>query len=176
VNLFGYSIDALFMKPDIAAKESSHQLSQDDSLEDMTLPSHTDTCSRIKDERKERQRGKDTMEQLRRQIEDTGPDDEAVDRVQAMIICIFKVLRNRLADQMELMAESFFLLPMLRLLESEMCDIELDDETQAEFSTRREFLVIDKNKLQKKLDNFTWALNETEMFGASLDMSRKSSL
>jgi len=112
-----------------------------------------------------------TIYQMTRQIEENSEGDDQVDRVQAMLIMIFKVLRNRLADQLELMAESFFLLPMLRLLESEMCEIELDEKRKAEFAMRRDLLLIDQRKLQRKLDDFKWALNEVEMFSASLDQA-----
>jgi GTPase SAR1 family protein len=171
-HLLHYSIEALFAKPDIATKESSVTFSPDDSaLEDMTLPSHADTVQRVKEERQDRKRGQMTMKHMTRQIEENSAEDDQVDRVQAMLIMIFKVLRNRLADQLELMAESFFLLPMLRLLEAEMHDIELDEKSKAEFAIRREHLSIDKRRLQEKLDNFKWALNEVEMFHASMEQA-----
>merc|ERR1719183_491431 len=158
-HLFGYSIEALFQKPDIATKESSLTFSPDDSsLEDMTLPSHADTVQRIKEERTERKRGMMTIYQMTRKIEENSDGDDQVDRVQAMLIMIFKVLRNRLADQLELMAESFFLLPMLHLLEQQMCEIELDEKRKAEFAMLRDLLLIDQRKLQKKVDDFKWAL------------------
>merc|ERR1719451_91948 len=62
---------------------------------------------------------------------------EAVDRVQMLVLKTYSYIRSQVCDQVELFAESFFKLPMMRRLEEDMSMIELSEEDKANYEARR---------------------------------------
>merc|ERR1712228_365109 len=66
--------------------------------------------------------------------------DEAVDKVQMLVLKTYSFIRSQVCDQVELFAESFFKLPMLRRLEDDMVQMELSEEDQSNYNIRREKL------------------------------------
>merc|ERR1711974_129543 len=66
--------------------------------------------------------------------------DEAVDKVQMLVLKTYSFIRSQVCDQVELFAESFFKLPMLRRLEEDMANIELSEEDKKNYEDRRNSL------------------------------------
>merc|ERR1719171_1212886 len=62
--------------------------------------------------------------------------DDAVDKVQMLVLKIYSFIRSQVCDQVELFAESFFKLPMLRRLEEDMAMIELSGEDEVQYQAR----------------------------------------
>merc|ERR1719152_613727 len=72
--------------------------------------------------------------------------DEAVDRVQELVLRAYAFIRSQICDQVELFAESFFKLPMLRRLEGDMAQIELSDADNRSYRERRDRLGMHINR------------------------------
>merc|ERR1719362_1307633 len=66
--------------------------------------------------------------------------DEAVDKVQKLILRTYSLIRSQVCDQVELFAHSFFKLPMLRKLEEEMSSMVLSKADLANYEERRQHL------------------------------------
>lgn len=66
--------------------------------------------------------------------------DDAVDRVQVLVMKTYSFIRAQVCDQVELFAESFFKLPMLRRLGEDMAGIELSEAGKASYQTRHDRL------------------------------------
>merc|ERR1719329_1923607 len=71
---------------------------------------------------------------------DSSQIDEAVDRVQMLVLKTYGYIRSQVCDQVELFSESFFKLPMLRGLQEDMSMIELTAEDKKHYDARRERL------------------------------------
>merc|ERR1711957_260042 len=80
--------------------------------------------------------------------EDPLEIDEAVDKVQMLVLKTYSFIRSQVCDQVELFAESFFKLPMLRRLEQDMVQMELSDADKENYKIRRERLSADINKAE----------------------------
>merc|ERR1712107_68038 len=77
----------------------------------------------------------------------------AVDRVQLLVLKVYSHIRSQVCDQVELFAESFFKLPLIRKLEEDMSRIELSDVDKAGYKVRVE-------KLSKDIASNSVALKE----------------
>merc|ERR1711866_24993 len=69
--------------------------------------------------------------------------DEAVDMVQMLVQKTYSFIRSQVCDQVELFAESFFKLPLMRRLEEDMIKIELSDVDKEGYRVRRDKLEAD---------------------------------
>merc|ERR1712151_882412 len=79
--------------------------------------------------------------------------DDAVDRVQLLVLKVYSHIRSQVCDQVELFAESFFKLPLIRKLEEDMSKIGLSDVDKAGYKVRVE-------KLHKDISTNAAALKE----------------
>lgn len=77
--------------------------------------------------------------------------DTAVDKVQMLVLKTYGFIRSQVCDQVELFAESFFKLPMLRLLYEDMAQIELSGEDKEKHQIRRERLQDEIGKAEDTL-------------------------
>merc|ERR1719223_985782 len=66
--------------------------------------------------------------------------DVAVDKVQQLVLKTYSFIRSQVCDQVELFAESFFKLPMMRRLEEDMSMIELSEQDQENYKAHRDLL------------------------------------
>merc|ERR1712032_380472 len=66
--------------------------------------------------------------------------DEAVDKVQMLVLKTYSFIRSQVCDQVELFTESFFKLPMLRRLHEDMAQIVIDAQNQSNYVERRKTL------------------------------------
>merc|ERR1711904_566451 len=85
--------------------------------------------------------------------------DDAVDKVQMLVLKTYSFIRSQVCDQVELFAESFFKLPMLRRLEEDMAAIELSEEDAANYQCRRERLGEQMEAAQGGLKEVNWCIN-----------------
>ena len=171
VQLFDYSATAIFCKPwNMINKAVKKNCVDDEALDKAAVPTYASTLERLRGERRQRKEVRLHLETLLLQIGGTSraSADPMADRVQQMICLIFTCLRDVLAEQLELVAESFYLLPMLRLMEERMQQIELDDTASARFEARRDALRAEQAGLQKKIQDFAWCLAETQSFSNEL--------
>merc|ERR1711972_281743 len=90
--------------------------------------------------------------------------DEAVDKVQMLVLKTYSFIRSQVCDQVELFTESFFKLPMLRRLEEDMAVIELSEEDQANYKARRDRLSGEITGCQEGLKEVDWCINRLQVF------------
>merc|ERR1712072_647196 len=79
--------------------------------------------------------------------------DEAVDKVQMLVLKTFSFIRSQISDQIELFAESFFKHPMMRRLEDDMSEIELSEADRRTFEARRSYLQGEHKRLQENIQS-----------------------
>jgi len=77
--------------------------------------------------------------------------DEAVEKVQMLVAETYAFIRSQVCDQVELFAESFFKLPMVRSLAEDMSMIELSELDKSNYQARRERLTADAKAAQESL-------------------------
>jgi GTP-binding protein EngB required for normal cell division len=135
-DLFNNTLISTFQNPWALIKGSSWVPPSDDNgddstdaFQDMYLPSFEDTKARIPQEIAQRSSVENYLRKLVNEIPtDVSQVDVAVTRVQMLMVAVFNNIRNLVCEQLELFADSFFLLPMLRHLETVM-------NTEISFST-----------------------------------------
>jgi len=136
--LFDNMLTSTFANPWVFLKGHTPGGSDGEELQDSALPSFEDTKERIP---KEIQGRAGTEQSLSRWLTDIPTDstqiDEAVDKVQMLVLKTYGFIRAQVCDQVELFSESFFKLPMLRRLEEDMALMELSDEDSANYEARR---------------------------------------
>jgi len=138
-DLFKNTLSATFSNPWVFLKKTSAKL-DDEGLEGL-LPSLDDTKLRVPDEIQNRA---GTERLVTKWLYDIPIEphkvDEAVDQVQLLVLKVYSIIRSQVCDQVELFAESFFKLPLLRRLEEDMSKIELDEIDRETYRLRREKL------------------------------------
>merc|ERR1712110_1131048 len=148
VELFDNMLTSTFSNPWVFLKGATTGAADEGGdLEDAVLPSFDDTKERIPKEIQGRS-GIDTT--LSKWLQDipTEPHqiDEAVDKVQMLVLKTYSFIRSQVCDQVELFAESFFKLPMLRRLEEDMAMIELSAADKQKYEERRNTLGVEVNR------------------------------
>mmetsp|Transcript_51895 Transcript_51895/g.123516 ORF Transcript_51895/g.123516 Transcript_51895/m.123516 type:complete len:737 (+) Transcript_51895:165-2375(+) len=156
VELFKSTLHATFANPWVFLKKTSARLDEDDMKEEIMLPSLDDTKKRIPQEIMSRSGIERTVTRWIYSIpnEHTKIDD-AVDQVQILMLRVYGYIRSQVCDQVELFAESFFKLPLMRRLEEDMSKIELSDVDKEGYRVRRD-------KLQLELNANTHGLKEVQ--------------
>lgn len=139
IELFKSTLHATFSNPWVFLKKTSAKLEDEDLGEDVQLPSLDDTKERIP---KEIQSRTGIERLVSKRIYDIPLEphkiDEAVDQVQLMVLKVYSHIRSQICDQVELFAESFFKLPLMRRLEEDMNKIELSKVDLEGYRCRRE--------------------------------------
>eukprot|EP00406_Dinophysis_acuminata_P006964 CAMPEP_0179225856 /NCGR_PEP_ID=MMETSP0797-20121207/8518_1 /TAXON_ID=47934 /ORGANISM="Dinophysis acuminata, Strain DAEP01" /LENGTH=723 /DNA_ID=CAMNT_0020932875 /DNA_START=57 /DNA_END=2228 /DNA_ORIENTATION=- len=95
--------------------------------------------------------------------------DDAVDKVQMLVLKVFGLIRSQVCDQVELFAESFFKLPMLRRLEDDMSKIELTEADEANYRNRRDRLAVDLANYKKHLQEVNACIERIQEFKFKCD-------
>jgi len=138
VELFENMLTSTFSNPWVFLKSG-------DDFSDDSLPSFDETKERLPKEFQ----GRSCVEtSLSKQLNDIPTDarqiDEAVEKVQLLIEKTYCFIRSHVCDQVELFAESFFKLPMMRRLEQDMSLMTLPEMDKAGAQgKKRERLVVD---------------------------------
>merc|ERR1712183_356818 len=142
-------------------------------LEDACLPSFDDTKERIPKEIQGRS-GIDTT--LSKWLQDipTEPHqiDEAVDKVQMLVLKTYSFIRSQVCDQVELFAESFFKLPMLRRLEEDMAMIELSEGDKKNYEARRGSLGAEINKARTANTEINWCIERLNNYKMKVEAAQ----
>merc|ERR1712087_806704 len=105
--------------------------------------------------------------------EDPEHIDEAVDKVQMLVLKMYGYIRSQVCDQLELFTESFFKLPMLRRLNEDMSSIKVDSANQAKYIARRETLGQQVQDTKAGIDDVNWCIERLQTYKMKVDaMSR----
>mmetsp|Transcript_10875 Transcript_10875/g.19474 ORF Transcript_10875/g.19474 Transcript_10875/m.19474 type:complete len:242 (+) Transcript_10875:3-728(+) len=96
--------------------------------------------------------------------------DEAVDKVQMLVLKIYSLIRSQVCDQVELFAESFFKLPMLRRLQADMKDIDLSDADKENYAARRSRIKDEETETDENFKEITTCLNLLREFKVKCEM------
>lgn len=144
--LFKSTLHATFANPWVFLKKTSARL-DDDADADIFLPSLPDTKERIEKEMPRRSGNERIINKWIYSIpEDPLQINEAADMVQLLVLKVYSHIRSQVCNQVELFAESFFKLPLMRRLEEDMSKIELSD-------VDKEGYRVVKENAQKELEN-----------------------
>ncbi|CEM01023.1 unnamed protein product [Vitrella brassicaformis CCMP3155] len=164
LDLFSNTMTSTFSNPWVFLKKNSTVLEDSDGFEE-ALPSFEDTKARIPMEIGTRS-GIDSI--LARWIGDIPVEatqmDEAVEKVQSLVNKTFAFIRSQISDQVELFAESFFKLPLMRKMEEDMKSIELNDVDKETYEVRRQFLEQTLKRHQDGLNGVQECLNKLTAF------------
>lgn len=140
-DLFDNMLTSTFSNPWVFLKCATAGTSDREDMGDAVLPSFDDTKERIPKEVASRSGIESTLSKWLQEIPtDSSQIDEAVDRVQMLVLKTYGYIRSQVCDQVELFSESFFKLPMLRGLQEDMSMIELTAEDKKHYDARRERL------------------------------------
>merc|ERR1711920_899208 len=156
IELFQSTLHATFSNPWVFLKKTTAKLDEDDIGQECLLPSLDDTKQRIPQEIQSRT---GVERQVTKWLYDIPMEphliDEAVDQVQLLVLKVYSHIRSQVCDQVELFAESFFKLPLMRRLEEDMIKVELSAVDKEGYRVRRE-------KLQKDTSANTHGLAEVK--------------
>merc|ERR1719221_2173642 len=144
VELFENMLTSIFSNPWVFLKGATGGKEESEELQDSLLPAFEDTKKRIPEEIAGRCSTESTLKKWLDAVPTMSHEiDQAVDAVQMLVLKTYGFIRSQVCDQVELFAESFFKLPMLRRLEEDTANIELSAEDKAEYKARRERLDTD---------------------------------
>ncbi|EER06257.1 Interferon-induced GTP-binding protein Mx3, putative [Perkinsus marinus ATCC 50983] len=149
--------------------------STDDGFDDMQLPTFEDTKKRIPMEIESRSGIETTLSHwLGRIPMEPQQIDEAVEKVQMLVLKTFSFIRSQISDQIELFAESFFKLPMMRRLEDDMSNIQMTNVDTETYRVRREYLEGEFKTIEKTLASLNECIDKLQGFAlkAQAKMSR----
>ena len=170
MELFNNTLASTFSNPWVFLKRASHGLTNEDgsgpcNLDDVTLPSFEDTKRRIPNEIESRS-GMETIltKWLATIPQEPHQTDDAVDKVQMLVLKTFAFIRAQIADQIELFAESFFKLPMMRRLEEDMSLIELNPGDYEVYKSRRDALTEEHNTITGNLGSVEECITKLSTF------------
>jgi GTP-binding protein EngB required for normal cell division len=145
-SLFESTLHATFANPWVFPKSSASDISFDDlEGEEVQLPTLDDTKDRILKELQSRTGIERTVTKWIYDIPiETHRLDDAVDQVQLLVLKVYSHIRSQICDQVELFAESFFKMPLMRRLEEDMMKIELSEVDLKGYRDRRTTLERDR--------------------------------
>ena len=147
-------------------ENQSPENNEEDWMADMALPSFQDTRERIPKEMSHRSTIEKLLQEMVNEIPiDNSHVDEAVEKVQALMITVFRAIRNLICDQLELFSDSFFQLPMSRHLEGEMMDVQLSESDVLRFTGMRDSKKDNMDAMGEMVENLNWCVGAVEKFG-----------
>merc|ERR1712159_228736 len=94
--------------------------------------------------------------------------DTSVDKVQMLVLRTYSFIRSQVCDQVELFAESFFKLPMLRRLEEDMSLIQMTEDHKAHYEARRGRLGAEIESKKESLDDISACIERLQGFAAKM--------
>merc|ERR1719223_1975797 len=129
------------------------------------MTSFDDTKARIPAEIRSRSGIEDILAKWLQEIPtESDQVDEAVDKVQMLVLKTYSFIRSQVCDQVELFAESFFKLPMLRRVEEAMALIELSDDDSSGYQAHRDQLCKDIGATKESLHEITECIDRLSGF------------
>jgi len=141
VDLFRSTLHATFANPWVFLKKTTASIGDEMEEETFELPTEEETKARIPKELESRNSMDNLVTKWLYEIP-TEPHklEEAVDQVQLLVLKVYSHIRSQVCNNVELFAESFFKLPLMRRLEEDMMKIELSDVDREGYRVRRERL------------------------------------
>jgi len=140
LDLFDNMLTSTFSNPWVFLKGATTGQGGDGE-DEVALCSFEDSKDRIPQEIQGRSGIETTLAKWLQDIPtDSHEIDEAVDKVQMLVLKTYSFIRSQVCDQVELFAESFFKLPMMRQLHKDMSEIQLSEDDNAKYKARRERL------------------------------------
>jgi len=172
IELFENMLTSTFANPWVFLKGATVSGYSDDSA-DAALPSIDDTKERIPKEIQSRSGIESTLSKWLLDIPTEAHQiDEAVDKVQMLVLKTYSFIRSQVCDQVELFAESFFKLPMLRRLEEDMNKIGLSDQDRTNYQARRSRLEGDVTKVRENLKEIEDCITRLQGFKLKCNAQR----
>eukprot|EP00929_Paragymnodinium_shiwhaense_P000383 TRINITY_DN100632_c0_g1_i1.p1 TRINITY_DN100632_c0_g1~~TRINITY_DN100632_c0_g1_i1.p1 ORF type:complete len:755 (-),score=230.45 TRINITY_DN100632_c0_g1_i1:35-2299(-) len=172
IDLFDNMLTSTFSNPWVFLKgaTSGGDDGVEEDLEDAVLPSFDDTKDRIVTEIGSRSGNETRVSGWLQDIPTASQDiDDAVDKVQMLVLKTYGFIRSQVCDQVELFAESFFKLPMLRRLEEDMANMDLDDQDKKKYKDRREKLTDLVGKADENLSDVDDCIAKLQAFKLKQD-------
>lgn len=167
VELFENMLTSTFANPWVFLKGTTY------GDQDAALPSIEDTKERIPKEIQSRSGIESTLSKWLLDIPTEAHQiDEAVDKVQMLVLKTYSFIRSQVCDQVELFAESFFKLPMLRRLEEDMSKISLSETDRANYKARRDRLDGDLQKTRSSLKEINECIEKLQSFKLKCNAQR----
>jgi hypothetical protein len=150
--LFENMLTSTFSNPWVFLKSHTLTFGEGQNAEDAIMPSFDDTKERIPKEIVNRSSVESSLSKWLQDIPtDSHQIDEAVDKVQMLVLKTYGFIRSQVCDQVELFAESFFKLPMMRRLEEDMSMMELSEADRSCYHARRERLTAENDNARRGL-------------------------
>eukprot|EP00913_Durusdinium_trenchii_P024393 g22900.t2 len=170
VELFENMLTSTFSNPWVFLKGATTIPAISGDLEDAMLPSFDDTKNRIPREIESRSGNEVAISHWLTKIPAEPHEiDQAVDKVQILVLHTYSFIRSQVCDQVELFSESFFKLPMMRRLEEDMAKIELTPEDKANYQARRERLEPEIKLAEESLVEIDWCIDRLQGFKLKCD-------
>merc|ERR1719271_22152 len=168
IELFNNTLASTFTNPWVFLKKTSMGIDDDTRLDEVCLPSFQDTKLRIPNEIEERSGIETYLTQWLTQVPMGASEiDDAVDKVQMLVLRTYAAIRAQISDQIELYAESFFKLPMMRKLADDMQEIELDEDQKKTMHTLRMELETERERLETAVKSLEKCVNRLQQFSTS---------
>merc|ERR1712060_284427 len=166
--LFSNMLTSTFSNPWINLKGSTIESAVDEEEEE------EDFKMRIPREIESRSGMENTLNKWLQDIPtDAQNIDEAVDKVQMLVLKTYSYIRSQVCDQVELFTESFFKLPMLRRLNEDMSNIKIDSQNQKKYMERRETLAQQVQDTKASIEEVSWCIQRLQTYKMKVDaMSR----
>merc|ERR1719486_593730 len=157
--LFQNSLTSMFTNPWVFLKLATSDGAEEEALEDAVL-SFEEMKDRIPHEIDNRAGIEKVLADWLSNVPTEGNQiDVAVEKVQTLVLRTYSFIRSQVCDQVELFAESFFKLPMLRRLEEDMSKIVLDEEEQLKYEARRASLEQKNDTEKAALAEVNWCID-----------------
>jgi hypothetical protein len=165
VELFDNMLTSTFSNPWVFVKGGSDGPAEGDEGEDAVLHSFDETKERIPKEIHSRAGSDSSMSRWLQEIPtESHQIDEAVEKVQIIVLKTYSFIRSQVCDQVELFAESFFKLPMLRRLEEDMALIELSEVDKKKYEERRKRLSSQITSADTSLTEVSFCIDRLQAF------------
>eukprot|EP00397_Hematodinium_sp_SG-2012_P002461 GEMP01002467.1.p1 GENE.GEMP01002467.1~~GEMP01002467.1.p1 ORF type:complete len:732 (+),score=138.76 GEMP01002467.1:1765-3960(+) len=151
LNLFCNTLTSVFANPWVFLKKAS-AIVQGNELEDLTMPTFEGAKKRVPEEINARLGIENILQRWLANIPaEMTKIETSVDMAQMLLLKTFHFIRCTIADQIDLYAESFFKLPMLRRLEEDMRSIELSESERGVHRDKHEELTKDYHALKTRV-------------------------
>jgi GTP-binding protein EngB required for normal cell division len=160
IDLFSNMLTSTFSNPWVFLKGATVDQAVDDSEQ-----TDEDTKFRIPQEIQSRSGIESTLSKWLQDIPtDAKNIDEAVDKVQMLVLKTYSFIRSQVCDQVELFTESFFKLPMLRRLNEDMSDIVIDAQNHANYVARRQTLEKQVEDTKNGITEINWCIERLQTY------------
>jgi len=167
VELFDNTLTSAFSNPWVflTGAEDDNNTRESESSKTTPFPGFEHTKEQIPKEIQARANVEKTLSKWLQDIPtESNQIDEAVGKVQTLVMRTYGFIRSQVCDQVELFAESFFKFPMLRQLEEDMALINLSDAEAAGCEARRKRLRTEIDKARETRTNVAWCVERIQNF------------